>query len=319
MSASDKNSSAIEQAGRRVEQLVQRAGRVLLGKEQTIRLALACMLVHGHLLVEDLPGVGKTILAHLLARLFGLAHQRIQFTSDMLPADILGYSVYSRQTDTFQFHPGPVFAQVVLADEINRATPKAQSALLEAMEERQVTVEGHTRELPYPFFVIATQNPFSQIGAFPLPESQVDRFTMRLSLGYPDMDSERELLRGADRRQVLHEMEPPETVDWLLGAQKLVSTVHVSDALLDYLQELLRFSRESPNYELGLSPRAGLAALHCGQAWALMNGRSMVLPEDLQAVLPGTISHRLRLRGGPGKELGADDAVRELIAEIPIP
>ncbi len=297
-------------AEQQVARIVAEANRVLVGKEHQLRLALACMIAHGHLLIEDLPGVGKTVLAHLLARLFGLQFRRIQFTSDLLPADVLGYSVYNRDRDAFTFHAGPVFTNVVLADEVNRATPKAQSALLEAMEERQVTVEGETRALPKPFFVIATQNPFSQIGTFPLPESQLDRFMMRLTLGYPDREAERTLLQGQDRRKLLQELQPVLTPEQLLQLQRSAHQVTTSPALLDYLQRLLDRTR-SPEYPVGLSPRAGLGILHCARVWALMHGRAMVLPEDLQAILPGTVSHRLA---------SADHHIAErLIQEVPIP
>ena len=277
-----------------LDHIVAQAGAIVLGKERPIRLALACLIARGHLLIEDLPGVGKTTLAHVLACLLGLKFSRIQFTSDLLPADILGVSVYDRDGGAFKFHPGPIFAQVILADEINRATPKTQSALLEAMEERQVTVEGETRPLPQPFFVIATQNPSHQIGTFPLPESQLDRFLMRIALGYPDAQAERALLKGRDRRALLQSMpasiEPPA----LAALQEAVLEAHVADALLDYVQALLEFTRQSPRYHTGLSPRAGLALLRSAQAWALMEGRDQVLPEDVQAVLPPVVGHRLR-------------------------
>ena len=276
-----------------LEEVTRRAGEIVLGKRHTVRLALACLIARGHLLIEDLPGVGKTTLAHVLAQLLGLRFNRIQFTSDLLPADILGVAVYERATGEFRFHPGPVFAQVVLADEINRATPKAQSALLEAMEERQVTVEGETRPLPQPFFVIATQNPLQQVGTFPLPESQLDRFLMRLEMGYPDSAAERELLRGADRRDLLATLTPALAPEQLLAMQQTVPGVHVSDALLDYVQALLRESRRAATYRGGLSPRAGLALLRGAQAWATLEGRDHVLPEDIQTVLPAVVGHRL--------------------------
>jgi len=276
-----------------LEEVTRRAGEIVLGKRHTVRLALACLIARGHLLIEDLPGVGKTTLAHVLAQLLGLRFNRIQFTSDLLPADILGVAVYERATGEFRFHPGPVFAQVVLADEINRATPKAQSALLEAMEERQVTVEGETRPLPQPFFVIATQNPLQQVGTFPLPESQLDRFLMRLEMGYPDSAAERELLRGADRRDLLATLTPALAPEELLTMQRTVPGVHVADALLDYVQALLRESRRAASYRSGLSPRAGLALLRGAQAWATLEGRDHVLPEDIQTVLPAVVGHRL--------------------------
>ncbi|WP_126444478.1 AAA family ATPase [Sulfuricystis multivorans] len=290
------------------------ASRIVLGKERQIRLALACLLARGHLLIEDLPGVGKTTLAHTLARLIGLDFQRIQFTSDMLPADILGISVFDRETGVFRFHPGPIFTQVVLADEINRATPKTQSALLEAMEERQVTVEGETRPLPQPFFVIATQNPSHQLGTFPLPESQLDRFLMKIALGYPDRAAERALLEGADRRELLAKTAPLLSAETLLAEQRRVASVHVAPALLDYLQALVGHTRNlSPT---GLSPRAALGLLAAARAWAWLAGRDHVLPEDVQAVLPAVVAHRL---GTPGEPRDADVSGRALIEAVPIP
>lgn len=276
-----------------IERLITVAGTIILGKEHQLRLALTCLLSRGHLLIEDLPGVGKTTMAHTLAKVLGLQFQRIQFTSDMLPADILGASVYNRDMGNFQFVPGPIFAQVILADEVNRTTPKTQSALLEAMEEQQVTVEGQTHRLPAPFFVIATQNPNYQIGTFPLPESQLDRFTMRLTLGYPDKPAERALLRGELRRDLLLNVTPAVAPQDLMAMQDLVTKIHASDALIDYLQALLSFSRESVYFHTGLSPRAGLSLLRAAQAWALMDGRGHVLPEDVQAILPCVVSHRL--------------------------
>ncbi|MFA9460201.1 AAA family ATPase [Thiohalorhabdus sp. Cl-TMA] len=276
-----------------VRALLQSVNQVLLGKEEAVRLAVAGLLARGHLLIEDLPGVGKTTLAHALSRLLGLDLQRIQFTSDMLPADIVGASVYERETGGFVFHQGPLFAQLVLADEVNRATPKTQSALLEAMGERQVTVEGATRDLPEPFFVIATQNPLSQIGTFPLPESQLDRFLMRLSLGYPDTRAERELLEGEDRATLVQRLTTAMDTDTLDALQRAVPEVHASAALLDYVQALLTHTREVGRFRTGLSPRAGLALLRAAQAWALVDGRQAVLPEDVQAVFPAVAAHRL--------------------------
>lgn len=277
----------------KLKTLIEQAGQIILGKEDVLELALTCLLARGHLLIEDLPGVGKTTLAHALAKLMGLHYQRIQFTSDLLPSDIIGVSIYDRETQNFRFHPGPVFSQVVLADEINRATPKTQSALLEAMEERQVTVEGDSKPLEDPFFVIATQNPAHQIGTFPLPESQLDRFLMCIGIGYPGRQAERELLGGRDRREMLAEFSPVLTPAELVGLQRQVAAVHVADALLDYCQELLAFTRTSPRFFQGLSPRAGLALLHAARAWALLHGRHEVIPEDLQAILPSVVSHRL--------------------------
>ena len=300
-----------------VDQIVARVETIILGKEHKVRLSLCCLLARGHLLIEDLPGVGKTVLAHVLAQTLGLFYQRIQFTSDLLPADILGVSIFERESGSFRFHPGPVFSQVILADEINRATPKAQSALLEAMEEHQVSVEGETRPLPEPFFVIATQNPTYQIGTFPLPESQLDRFLLRIEIGYPDKDAERILLKERDRRELLAEIEPVITNDQLLQLQKSVDHIHVSDGLLDYVQDILLFSRQSTDFRTGLSPRAGLALLHCAKAWALMEGRDYAMPEDIQQVLPGVVSHRLQ----PKDEYDSA-SLRDLIdklAEIPVP
>ena len=301
-----------------MESVVFAASQVILGKERTVRLAFACLLARGHLLIEDLPGVGKTTLAHALARLLGLNFQRIQFTSDMLPADILGVSIFDREAGAFCFHPGPVFAQVVLADEINRATPKAQSALLEAMEERQVTIDGQTRALPVPFFVIATQNPAYQIGTFPLPESQLDRFLMRIELGYPDHAAERELLAGTDRREVLAGLSPCLSAPELLAHQEAVRKVRASDALVDYVQALIAHTRQSPRWQTGLSPRAALALLAAARAWAWLAGRDHVLPEDVQAVLPGIAAHRLR-PADDRRSLSPADVAEQLIETVPIP
>ncbi|MEW6353462.1 MAG: AAA family ATPase [Pseudomonadota bacterium] len=297
-----------------LERAVSRTTDIVVGKEREIRLALACLIARGHLLIEDLPGVGKTALAHVLATVLGLKFNRIQFTSDLLPADIVGVSVFERDSGTFRFHPGPVFAQVILADEINRATPKTQSALLEAMEEGQVTVDGATRALPRPFFVIATQNPAHQTGTFPLPESQLDRFLMRLTLGYPGQAAERALLKGGERRALIAALQPVLGADDLLRIQGEVETVHVAEAALDYLQALLEFSRSSAQYVTGLSPRAGLATLHAAKAWAYLAGRDHILPEDLQAVLPSVAGHRLR-----GNEHAAHEPVANLLSAVPVP
>ena len=300
-----------------LEKVTEAAGCVILGKERVIRLALACLLARGHLLIEDLPGVGKTTLAHTLARLLGLDYSRIQFTSDLLPADILGVSVYDREDGRFHFHPGPVFAQLVLADEINRATPKAQSALLEAMEERQVTIEGETRSLPDPFFVIATQNPAHQIGTFPLPESQVDRFLMRVRIGYPDRQAERQLLRGTDRRELLPQLQPLLDTADILALQRQVAGVHVAEPLLDYAQALLANTRNSPRYRHGLSPRAGLALLRAARAWAFLEGRTAVLPEDVQAVLAAVVGHRLSAAADAADD--PETLAAELLQAVPVP
>ena len=298
------------------------AGRVLgaldgiiLGKGREMRLALACLLARGHLLIEDVPGVGKTTLAHALARVLGLRFQRVQFTSDLLPADILGVSVYRPERGGFEFQPGPVFSQLVLADEINRATPKTQSALLEAMEEQQVTADGVTHPLPTPFFVVATRNPSEQAGTFALPESQLDRFLMQIRLGYPDASQERALLTGADRRSLVAAQPAIIDADTLLAMQAAVPRVHVSDALLDYLQALLAYSRESREFVAGLSPRGGLALLRAAQAWALLHGHPGVHPDDLQAVLPAVVSHRLAARGASASR----DSGTALLEAVPVP
>ena len=268
-------------------------GQVILGKENQIKLALSCLLARGHCLIEDQPGVGKTTLAHTMAQVMGLMFHRIQFTSDLLPADVLGVSVFNREQSTFEFHPGPIFSQFILADEINRATPKTQSALLEAMEEHQVTVEGETRELPKPFFVIATQNPTHQVGTYPLPESQLDRFLMRIDLGYPDKNAERQLLEGEDRRTIIKSLKPVFTREQLFNTQQLASSLHVSPAILDYIQAILEFTRHSSAFEFGLSPRGGLALLNAAKAYALIEGQKYVLPEHVQTILPAVANHRL--------------------------
>lgn len=276
-----------------LQQILTAANTIILGKDHKLRLALTCILAKGHLLIEDLPGVGKTTLAHTFAQLLGLQFNRIQFTSDMLPADVLGISIYEQNISEFTFHPGPIFCNVLLADEINRATPKTQSALLEAMEEQQVTLDGKTRDLPKPFFVIATQNPSEQIGTFPLPESQLDRFLMSISLGYPDAQAERQLLMANDRREELNSLAACLNENQLHEMQEQVQHVTTSDALLDYVQALIGYTRDSGLFEYGLSPRAGLALLHVSKAWAMLNNRDYVIPEDVQAVLPSVIQHRL--------------------------
>ena len=277
-----------------IQRLLNAANQVILGKDRQIRLAVCCLLARGHLLIEDIPGVGKTTLAHTLAKLLGMQYQRIQFTSDILPTDIIGSSVFDAKNHEFKFHAGPIFNQMVLADEINRSTPKAQSALLEAMEEHQVTVEGITYQLPEPFFVIATQNPSHQIGTFPLPESQLDRFLMRIELGYPDPKSERLLLTGQNRQQLIESLSAQLLPQDLQQIQKDIRKVHASEALLDYCQAIINFTRESPEYHCGLSPRAGLALLTAAKAWTYMDNRDAVIPEDIQAVLAVVAGHRLR-------------------------
>jgi len=297
------------------ETILSAAGRIILGKEHQLRLALACILARGHLLIEDLPGMGKTTLSHVIAQVLGLEFRRVQFTSDLLPADILGVSVYDRNEASFKFHPGPVFTNVLLADEVNRATPKTQSALLEVMEERQATIEGETRILPDPFFVIATQNPVSHIGTFPLPESQLDRFLMRIELGYPDARSERNLLMSQGGREHFAELQPVIDTAELLKLQAAVHGIHVSDALLDYLQALLGYTRKSARFVSGLSPRAGLALKQCAQAWALMQGRDFAIPEDVQAVFPGVAGHRLHSTSS--QDAGKNFAI-EILQAVPI-
>ncbi|MFA7553275.1 MAG: AAA family ATPase [Spongiibacteraceae bacterium] len=278
---------------KKIDHAVAEISTVLLGKEKAIRLALCCLIAKGHLLIEDLPGMGKTTLSQALAKVLGLQYKRVQFTSDILPADILGVSIFDRKSANFQFMPGPIFTQVLLADEINRTSPKSQSALLEAMEEGQVTIEGSTRELPAPFFVIATQNPSNQAGTYPLPESQLDRFLMRLSLGYPDREAERKLLLGEDTRKKLHRLQAIIDVHELVNIQKAVDEVHCSDNLIDYVQRLVEYSRFNDNFPVGISPRGAQALLCTAKAWALMSGRGHTVPEDVQIVLPSVVEHRL--------------------------
>ncbi|MBD9415866.1 AAA family ATPase [Pseudomonas sp. PDM16] len=299
----------------KLEAVLHEVNQVLLGKEPQVRLALTCVLARGHLLVEDLPGMGKTTLSHALARVLGLSFQRIQFTSDLLPGDILGTSVFDRESSQFVFHPGPIFAELVLADEINRATPKSQSALLEAMEEGQVTIEGATRPLPDPFFVIATQNPVSSGGTFALPESQLDRFLMRLSLGYPARAAERALLLGEARREILPRLEPILDHSELAAIQALIPQVRASDALVDYVLRLVEATRSEPQFAWGLSPRASLALLAAARAWAFLANRDYVIPEDVQAVLPSVVGHRLRERADPAGH-GGGSLVQWLLREV---
>jgi MoxR-like ATPase len=289
---------------------------IVLGKDTQLRLALACLLARGHLLVEDIPGVGKTTLALALARVLGLQFQRLQFTSDLLPADIIGVSIFDASSTSFRFHAGPVFTQLLLADEINRASPKTQSALLEAMEERQVSAEGETRALPQPFFVVATQNPHSQIGVFPLPESQLDRFLMRISMGYPSPAAERALLIEPERRDLLQELPPTLSPQALIDLQNQVRSVHTAPALIDYLLALLRYTREHPALRHGLSPRAGLALAHAAQAWALVDGRRAALPEDVQAVFVAVAGHRLI---AASERAGSAPSAEEVLRAVAIP
>ena len=299
----------------RLDSCLQSINQVVLDKEIQVRLAVACLLARGHLLLEDLPGMGKTTLSHALAKVLGLSFQRIQFTSDLLPGDILGTSVFDKETGQFVFHPGPIFAELVLADEINRATPKSQSALLEAMEEGQVTIEGATRPLPEPFFVIATQNPVSQGGTFALPESQLDRFLMRLSLGYPARAAEKALLAGGSRRQMLPRLEPLLDHAGLAAAQTEVASVRASDALIDYVLRLVEATRSQSQFAWGLSPLASLGLLAAARAWAYLSGRDYVIPEDVQAVLPAVAGHRLRERADASGH-GGGALVQWLLREV---
>lgn len=302
-----------------IQRALEQLGAVILGKEEQLKLALSCLLARGHLLIEDLPGMGKTTLSHALAGVLGLQYNRIQFTSDLLPADILGVSIFERESGSdagrFRFHPGPVFTQLLLADEINRATPKAQSALLEAMEEGQVTVEGETRPLPMPFFVIATQNPVSQSGTFPLPESQLDRFLMRIQLGYPNEKAERELLEGRDRRTMASNLKPLLTTQELAQLQQQVNSVQASASVLDYVQRIIAFTRYEGGYQYGLSPRGALALLRSSKAWALVDGnRQHLLPEDIQAVLPAVVDHRL----AEAADGGAHSVSQRILNTVPV-
>lgn len=302
--------SQLHAAGRQLNEII-------VGKPLQIRQALVCLLAGGHLLIEDIPGVGKTTLAHALAISLGLNMTRLQFTSDLMPADVIGISIYEREKNSFIFHPGPLFSQVVLADEINRATPKTQSALLEAMEERQVTAEGKTYPLPQPFFVLATQNPLYQVGTFPLPESQLDRFLMCISLGYPDAAAERALLMGDDRRSMLQQLASVMQVDELIAAQQAVKQIHCSAPLLDYLQKLLQETRRTGLFAAGLSPRAGLALLQAARAWAALEGRDHVIPEDLQAVFIPVAAHRLHpLASNSGHTLSSQVLLTNLMKQI---
>jgi MoxR-like ATPase len=301
---------------RQLTRLVDQISRIIVGKRTQIEDAVACLLAGGHLLIEDVPGVGKTTLAHALSVSLGLDFRRVQFTADLMPSDLIGVSVFERAKDAFVFHAGPVFAQVLLADEINRAGPKTQSALLEAMEEQQVSVENQTRKLPHPFFVIATQNPSDQLGTYPLPESQLDRFLLRITLGYPDRASERELLSGEDRRHLASRLTPVMTPPELVVAQQAVLQVTVSESLLDYLQTLIAATRDGRWFVEGLSPRAGIAVLRVARARALMAERSYVAPDDIQAILPQAIAHRLTPVAGAGR--GAIEQVRAMVEATPI-
>ncbi|HVW70851.1 MAG TPA: MoxR family ATPase [Steroidobacteraceae bacterium] len=307
----DADSAALQRA-------LQTLETVILGKPMQVRLCLACLLARGHLLIEDVPGVGKTTLAHALAHVLGLAWHRVQFTSDLLPADIIGVSVFDRASQQFHFRQGPIFTQLLLADEVNRASPRTQSALLEAMEERQVSADLTTYRLPDPFFVVATQNPHEQLGTYPLPESQLDRFLMRVTLGYPDAAHERELLRSGERRDLLPQITPALDAQTVVRIQSDVREVHISDALLDYTQALIARTRDRSDLKLGLSPRAGQGLIRAAQAWAYLSGRRAVLPEDIQAVLPSVVAHRLERRepAAPGE---TQVIAQELIRAVPVP
>ena len=312
--AAATSAAALQQLTQR---LLNQLNTVIVGKSAQVHDAVACLLAGGHLLIEDVPGVGKTTLAHALSRSFGLQFSRVQFTSDLMPSDLSGVSVYERGSEQFVFHPGPVFAQVLLADEINRASPRTQSALLEAMEERQVTVEGETRPLPSPFFVIATQNPLDQLGTYALPESQLDRFHMRLSLGYPDRQAERELLQGHDRRALLAQLPAVLGPGELSALQKHIQTIHTADPVLDYLQDLVAATRNGRWFVQGLSPRAAIAVVRAGQAQAFLSGRNYVAPDDIAAILPQTIAHRLSPLHNAGR--GAQEQVRAMVEATPLP
>ncbi len=308
---------ALMEARQKLKTLLDQLNTVIVGKPAQVRDCVACLLAGGHLLIEDVPGVGKTTLAHALARAFGLQFSRVQFTADLMPSDLSGVSVYERGRESFIFHPGPIFAQVLLADEINRASPKTQSALLEAMEEKQVTVEGETRALPSPFFVIATQNPHDQLGTFALPESQLDRFLMRISLGYPDRAAERALFSGADRRDMVERLGNTLSPTELQVLQQRVLDIHASDPLLDYVQDLIAASRSGRWFLQGLSPRAGIAVIRAAKAQALLSGRDYVAPDDVQAILPQTVAHRLIPVGDAGR--GPVEQVRAMMEAVPLP
>jgi len=304
-------------AKQKIQALLNQLNTVIVGKPAQVQDCVACLLAGGHLLIEDVPGVGKTTLAHALSRSFGLQFSRVQFTADLMPSDLSGVSIYERQKESFVFHPGPVFAQVLLADEINRASPRTQSALLEAMEEKQVTVEGETRPLPVPFFVIATQNPHDQLGTYALPESQLDRFHMRISLGYPDRAAERELLAGGDRREMVDKLASLMTPHDLLDLQQQVLQVHASEPLLNYLQDLVGATRSGRWFLQGLSPRAAIALVRAAKAQAFLSGRDYVAPDDIVAVLPQTVAHRLIPVSDAGR--GSVEQVRAMVAAVPLP
>lgn len=311
-----KSSSASARNGR-LKEAVNIVNSIVMGKEQQVKLAFSCLLARGHLLIEDLPGVGKTTLAHALATVIGARYQRIQFTSDLLPADILGVSIYRRDLEKFEFHPGPIFSELVLADEINRATPKSQSALLESMAEGQVTIEGSTHVLPEPFFVIATQNPLDLVGTFPLPDSQLDRFLLSITLGFPAPEVERELLIAQDRVLMLRDTEAVLSPDDVLQLHAESQKLHVSEALLDYVQALMAETRNSRWFEIGLSPRAGIMMLHCCKAYAFLDGRDFVIPEDVKAIFPGLARHRMSVPHG--METSVEEQIAGLLKQVAVP
>lgn len=301
----------------KIDAIKQTLNNIVLGKESQVEMAIVCLLAKGHLLIEDLPGMGKTTLAHAISRVFGLEFQRIQFTSDLLPADITGTAIFDRNQQAFSFHPGPIFSQVILADEINRATPKTQSALLEAMEEHQVTIEGETRKLPSPFFVIATQNPAHQIGTYPLPESQLDRFLVRLSLGYPHPEFEKSLLLSGEKRAMANSAKPQLTSEQLIEMQSQVEQINVSESIVDYLLKLVIETRRSPDLVHGLSPRAGLAITQAAKAYAWLQQRDFVIPEDAQHVFVSVVGHRLQASGQ--SQLNGDDVAEAILQNTAVP
>jgi MoxR-like ATPase len=313
----DTTDNSIADFQKDIDQAISAIETIILGKSMQVKLAVCCLIARGHCLIEDLPGVGKTTLSQTIAQVFGLDFNRIQFTSDLLPADILGVSIFDPEARVFKFHPGPIFAHFLLADEINRATPKTQSALLEAMEEKQITVEGATHRLDEPFFVIGTQNPLDQSGTFPLPESQLDRFMMKLSLGYPDQKAERALLSGGNPRARMRQLRPVISIERFLAIQAVVDNVHCSEPLLDYVQHLVQATRNPGLFVYGISPRAGLAIIQASRAWAIMDGRSHAEPGDVQAVFNVIVEHRLTPTEQHSRS--TSDLVADLVDQTPIP
>ena len=313
----DSTNDCLEEYKTDIDRAVSAIETIILGKSTQVKLAVCCLLARGHCLIEDLPGVGKTTLSQSIAQVFGLEFNRIQFTSDLLPADILGVSIFDPTMQTFNFHPGPIFSHFVLADEINRATPKTQSALLEAMEERQITVEGSTHKLDEPFFVIGTQNPLDQSGTFPLPESQLDRFMMKIQIGYPDADAERALLSGENPRDKMARIQPSMSLDRFRQIQQKADKIHCSEALLDYVQDLIQATRNPGVFVYGVSPRAGLAIIRAGKTWAMMNGREHAEPGDIQAIFAAVVEHRLTATEQNSKPIMT--MVEDLLEAVPIP